>query len=156
MARIERDGFHGGHKVTGLEGDIAKARKNARFRQDMSRISGDAADSVGDSFTGAARTTGLGALLGGFFIYRLLRNPRSRYKLQAVGHLFVALFVSGWVLSIVFPPIASFFIDSTDQDAWKAAQPAYYGITIIIAVVWTAAYVWLRTLPKLRRLRAQA
>lgn len=156
MAWLRRDNYNGGYKVIGLDQDIEQARKNAQFNKDMSRISGNAADSLGDSFTGAARTTGLGALLGGFFIYRLLRNPRSRYKLQAVGHLFVALFVSGWVLSIVFPPIASFFIDSTDQDAWKAAQPAYYGITIIIAVVWTAAYVWLRTLPKLRRLRAQA
>ena len=156
MARIQKDNFHGGQRVTGLERDIEQAAKNRQHNRDMSRIGGNLADAPADAVFGAAKTVGLGALFGGFFIYRLLRNPRSRYKLQAVGHLFVALFVSGWVLSIVFPPIASFFIDSTDQDAWKAAQPAYYGITIIIAVVWTAAYVWLRTLPKLRRLRAQA
>lgn len=77
MARIERDGFHGGHKVTGLEGDIAKARKNARFRQDVSRISGDAAGSVGDSFTRTVTNHGRG-----WRALRLVAVPQAKLPIQ--------------------------------------------------------------------------
>lgn len=138
MARIERDGFHGGHRVTGLEGDIAKARKNARFRQDVSRIGGDAADSVGDSFTGAAKTT---AAAGGLFGLWLFRKPSRRYKAQAVLHFLFVWFVLDLLVYPALPPGL--------RDAVGTNGPFW------VALAWTAAYVWLRTLPKLRRLRGQ-
>lgn len=45
MGRLRWSGWDGEYKYTPDAKDIEKAQKNARFRQDMSRISGDAASS---------------------------------------------------------------------------------------------------------------
>ena len=139
MGRLRWSGWDGEYKYTPDAKEVERAQQRARFRQDMSRISGDAADSVGDSFTGAAKTT---AAAGGLFGLWLFRKPSRRYKAQAVLHFFFVWFVLDLLVYPALPPGV--------RDA-VGTNGAFW-----VALVWTAAYVWLRTLPKLRRLRGQA
>jgi len=136
MARISRDNFHGGYRVTGLEHDIAKARANAQYEQDMSDIAGRVVNAPGDAFVGAVRTTGGIAAGGVGFGVRMVRDLRFRYIMQAVLHFPMAF-------------IVVFFLASTRMSQ-TFGQGALVGL--IVAVVWTAAYILLRTRPKLRRL----
>ncbi len=136
MARISRDNFHGGYRVTGLEHDIAKARANAQYEQDMSHIAGRVVNAPGDAFVGAVRTTGGIAAGGVGFGVRMVRDLRFRYIMQAVLHFPMAF-------------IVVFFLASTRMSQ-TFGQGALVGL--IVAVVWTAAYILLRTRPKLRRL----
>ncbi|MEU3017194.1 MULTISPECIES: hypothetical protein [unclassified Nocardiopsis] len=142
MARISRDNFHGGYRVTGLEDDIARARANAQFEQDMSRIAGRVVDAPADAFVGAVRTTG-GIAAGGVGVgVRMVRDRRFRYITQAVLHFPMAFFV------------AFCFVMAYGGEQASILQEFGRGVLIglIVAVVWTAVYVVLRTRPKLRRL----
>ncbi|WP_431871525.1 hypothetical protein [Nocardiopsis eucommiae] len=136
MARISRDNFHGGYRVTGLEHDIARARANAQYEQDMSDIGGRVVNAPGDAFVGAVRTTGGIAAGGVGFGVRMVRDLRFRYIMQAVLHFpmafIVVLFLANTRMSLAF------------------GQGAL--VALAVAVVWTAVYIVLRTRPKLRRL----
>jgi len=152
MARIERDGFHGGHRVTGLEHDVREARQSAQYRQDMGRISSQLADAPGDALAGAARTTAGMALGGAAVGVGMVRSRRFRYLVQAVLHFPMAFaVVFGAALLRGMPDLSA--MSGDDQIAqWIAGRLL---VTLIGAAVWTALYVVLRTLPKLRALRGR-
>lgn len=154
MARISRDNFHGGYRVTGLEHDIAEARRNAQFEQDMSRISGQVVNAPGDALAGAARTTG-GIAAGGIGVgVRMVRDRRFRYIMQAVLHFPMAFFVVFFFAAT--RKIASIEYSAMAHEEAQAASAQALGhgalIGLIVAVVWTAVYIVLRTRPKLHRL----
>jgi hypothetical protein len=154
MARISRDNFHGGYRITGLEHDIAQARKNAQFEEDMSRISGQFVNAPADAFVGAVRATGNIAAGGIGIGARMVRDLRFRYIMQAVLHFPMAFFVVFFLVftskatNIDYSAIAPGETQSTMAQVF--GQSALVGL--IVAVVWTAAYIVLRTRPKLRRL----
>lgn len=153
MARISRDNFHGGYRITGLEEDIARARANAQFNRDMSEIAGRVEAAPAESFKYAVRTTG-GIAAGGIGIgVRMVRDRRFRYIMQAVLHFPMAFFVVFFFVSTR----KAMSIDSTmGHEEAQAASLQAFGqgalIGLIVAVVWTAVYIILRTRPKLRRL----
>ncbi|QVJ01371.1 hypothetical protein KGD82_25430 [Nocardiopsis eucommiae] len=154
MARISRDNFHGGYRITGLEHDIARARANAQYDQDMSDIGGRVVNAPVDAFVGAVRTTGGIAAGGVGFGVRMVRDLRFRYIMQAVLHfpmafILVFFFASSRMSGNVDHSAMS------DQEALTATSQAFGQgalIGLVVAVVWTAAYIVLRTRPKLRRL----
>jgi len=143
MARISRDNFHGGYRITGLEDDIAKARANDQYNQDMSHIAGRMIDAPGDAFVGAVRTTGGIAAGGVGFGVRMVRDRRFRYIMQAVLHFPMAFLLAFFFASTRLP-------GNVDHSTLAFGQGALIGL--VVAVVWTAVYVVLRTRPKLRRL----
>lgn len=154
MARISRDNFHGGYRVTGLEDDIAKARANAQFNQDMSRIGEQVVKAPGEAFVGAARTTGSIAAGGIGVGVRMVRDRRFRYIVQAVLHFPMAFFVVFFFVStgkfMSIDPSAMAYEEVQAASFQAFGQGALIGL--IVAVVWTAVYIVLRTRPKLRRL----
>lgn len=153
MAWLRRDRFHGGYRVDGLDQDIANARRRAEYNRGMNQVVDNAQSDISGSFTGAAKTTGLIFAIGGLLTFGALRNPRSRYKLQAVAHFVLAFFIASKALPYVLIPVASIFMDNTQEDFTRSLQPVYFVLTTVVAAVWTGLYVHYRTLPKLRRLR---
>ena len=77
MARIQKDNFHGGQRVTGLERDIEQAAKNRQHNRDMSRTGAAAAGSVGDSFTRTVTNHGRG-----WRALRLVAVPQAKLPIQ--------------------------------------------------------------------------
>lgn len=155
MARIERDSYNGGYRVTGLERDINKARQNRQFQQDMGRIGDQLTSAPADAFAGAVRTTA-GITAGGVAIgVGMARNRRFRYIMQAVLHFPMAFFV---VFFFAFNKSVLALDTSTMTDSEVAsASMSTLGSAALTALVvgslWTLAYVLLRTRPKLKRLR---
>ena len=155
MARIKKDNFHGGYRITGLENDIAQAVKNRQFQQDMGRIGNQLVDAPADAFTGAVRTTA-GMVVGGAAIgVGMARNRRFRYIMQAILHFPMAFLV---VFFFAFTKSALALDTSTMTNSEAgAANLAILGsaalIALIVGTLWTLAYVLLRTRPKLKRLR---
>ena len=153
MARIEKDGFHGGYRVTGLEHDINKARQQRQFQQDMGRIGDQVTGAPADAFGGAVRTTA-GIVAGGAAVgVGMARNKRFRYIMQAILHFPMAVAV---VFFIAFMKVVALNPGSMPQSEYEAAFLRGTGNALLIALVvgalWTLAYVLLRTRPKLRRL----
>lgn len=149
MARIERDSFHGGYRVTGLEHDINKARQNRQFQQDMSRIGDQLTSAPADAFAGAVRTTA-GITAGGVALgVGMARNRRFRYIMQAILHFPMAFVV---VMMLAVGYVVPRTTISEGSDGFRVlGQVALVGL--IGAVIWTAAYIFFRTRPKLKRLR---
>lgn len=142
MARISRDNFHGGYQITGLEDDIARARANAQFEEDMGRITGRMMNAPGESFVYAARTTGRMAVGGVGIGVRMVRDLRFRYIMQAVLHFPMAFFM------VLFFAMSYGGVEATSLQGF--GQGVLIGL--IGAVLWTAVYIILRTRPKLRRM----
>jgi hypothetical protein len=154
MARISRDNFHGGYQITGLEDDIAKARANAQFNQDMNPSAEDVMNAPGEALVGAVRTTGRAAAGGVGFGVRMVRDRRFRYIMQAVLHFPMAFFVV-FFFAVSRMPVGTDYSAMAHEEA-QATTAQVFGhsalIGLVVAVVWTAAYIVLRTRPKLRRL----
>lgn len=153
MARIERDNYNGGYRVTGLEHDIYKARQNRQFQQDMGRIGDQLTSAPADAFVGAARTTA-GIAAGGVAVgVGMVRNKRFRYIVQAIFHFPMAFLV---VFFIAFTRSAmrgtSGMADSEVVDAMGGFLGDAAVLALVVGTVWTLAYILLRTRPKLRRL----
>ena len=154
MARISRDNFHGGYRVTGLEDDIAKARANAQHDQEIHRSMERLMDVPGEALGHAVRTTGGIAAGGTRFGVRMVRDRRYRYIMQAVLHFPMAFFVAfGFAFSRT--SVSVDYSAMAHEEAQAASFQAFGQgalIGLIVAVVWTAVYIVLRTRPKLRRL----
>lgn len=154
MARIERDNYNGGYRVTGLEHDINKARQNRQFQQDMNRIGNQVTNAPADIFAGAARTTA-GIATGGVVVgVGMARNKRFRYIMQAILHFPMAIFV---VFFITFTNKATALTMASMPSAeYESASLEMLGSSFLIGLVggslWTLVYILLRTRPKLRRL----
>lgn len=157
MARISRDNFHGGYRITGLEDDIAKARADAQFNADMRHIGDQVMDAPRDAFVGAVRTTAGVAAGGVGFGVRMVRDRRFRYLMQAVLHFPMAFFVV-FFLALSRMPMGTDYSSMGGEEARMATSQAFGQsalIGLIVAVLWTALYIVLRTRPKLRRLNQQ-
>lgn len=153
MARIERDNYNGGYRVTGLEHDIAKARQNRQFQQDMSRIGDQVANAPGDALSGAARTTA-GIAAGGVAVgVGMARNKRFRYIMQAILHFpmaFLVVFFIAFIRAVMRG--TSGMTDSEVVNAMGGFLGDAAVLALVVGTVWTLAYILLRTRPKLRRL----
>lgn len=153
MAWLRRDRFHGGYRVDGLDQDIANARRRAAYNRGMNQVVDNAQNDIAGSFTGAARTTGLIFAIGGLLTFRALRNPRSRRRILAVAHFIFAFFITSKVLPYILIPVASIFMDNTQENFTSSLRPVYLVVTIVVAVVWTGVFLHLWTLLKRRFLR---
>ena len=140
MARIRRNSFTGGYRVTGLEHDINKAVRDRQFQQDMNSIGDQVTNIPADAFKGAVRDT---AVIGAIGI-GMARNKRFRYIMQAILHFPMAFMV---VIGFVTGPILG-FPSSGEYDVGQV-----FLIGLIGSIIWTSAYIFFRTRPKLRRLR---
>ena len=145
MAGFKRDNYNGGYRIIGLEHDINKARQNRQFQQDMGNIGNDVMNAPADAFGGAVRTTA-GMVAGGAAIgVGMARNKRFRYIMQAVLHFPMALIL---VFTFALTWFASEAGEVTNMIMGRSTL-----IGLVVGAVWTAAYVMLRTRPKLRRLQ---
>lgn len=142
MARFDRDRYHGGWKVSGLDRDIEKARRNQKFSRDMGDISSRATGSIAGQ---AAKTTG-GVLLGGAAVgLGMIANFRFRYLVQVVLHLIMA-FVVVYVAAMIFGASETTGLSNEEFRQWVGSKVM---VGVIGSAIWTAIYVIFRTIPKM-------
>lgn len=151
MARIQRDNFHGGWRVTGLENDLYEAQKHARFRNDLNNISARTVNDLQNVPRDAVATSA--AIIGGGIGVGIgmVRNRRFRYIMQAILHFPMAFIV------LVPIPAALAATSLADQPtATDAMIVGHIGLALLVpfvgALIWTIAYILLRTRPKIRAL----
>lgn len=151
MARIQRDNFHGGWNVTGLEHDLRKAEKNARFRNDMNQTGVRAVHEF-QSIPQSAATTSAVVLGSGIGVgVGMVKSRRFRYIMQAIFHLPMA-WILLWPVALYFTVIQFADQQLDDQTVGQGAALALL-IAFVGAIIWTTAYIVFRTRPKLRALR---
>lgn len=149
MARLYKDHF-GQYHLTDLGGDIAQAKRNAQFHQDMARIEANASDGIANAVsTGVAGSAGL-VIGAGALTYAMVKDKKIRYAVQVIIHLVVTWFL---VYAIVFASgIPGADTDSAGNDEWTALFIRSWAIASIASLIWTGVYIRLRTVPKWRRL----
>lgn len=146
VARVSRDLWGTTH--VDVTEEVKRARRDERFRSDMGRVStnfdNDMAGAVGTGIIGAA-AVGVGTVALGASV---VKNRRFRYKLEAVLHFPFAVMVVFVTVAIIGGRVS----DLDDETAVRLLLVALV-ISVPVSIVWSIAYIRMRTLPKLRALR---
>lgn len=151
MAKVEKD-FFGTYHVDVTE-EVTKARRDERFRRDMSQVGSNLDSDMGkaarDGVAGAA-ALGVGAAAVGV---GAATNLRFRYKLQAFLHFPFSFLVSFCVfINIALRLRGDGGTSTADGQSTMVLFLIYWALAGVTSILWSLLYINKRTKPKLARL----